>query len=115
MPILTRSCQDWHPAPQSPADADTRHTDPDRVSEALPAGTLVAEVEHVWVQNLRKDLQRLDQPRTGAVEVLISVGQEHAPALYGPQPRPTRLPGQERQVLLGLGKTVTTQIGRAHV
>jgi len=39
----------------------------------LPPPMFMAETEHLRVKDLRHDLERLDDPRPGAVEILIAV------------------------------------------
>src|SRR5260370_18451696 len=42
-----------------------------------PAGVLVAEAKKLRMQNLCENLQGLDDPRAGPVEILIAVGEEN--------------------------------------
>ncbi len=51
----------------------------------LPPGALVPEAEHFRVKQLGKEFKRLNQARTGPVEVLVAVGQVNASGLDGSQ------------------------------
>ena len=57
--------------------------------------------EQFGVQQFGEDLQRLDQSRSGAIEVRRPIAREHLTRANGPQVAPTRLPGQTARLLKG--------------
>ncbi len=54
----------------------------------------MAEVETGGVQDLRQDLEGLDESRAGAVEVLMAVGERHLSRRHGAKSAELGGPGQ---------------------
>lgn len=53
-----------------------------------PARTFVAEMKDIRMNDLRKDLQRLDETRARTIEVLITIGNKHSTIANGIQALP---------------------------
>ena len=53
------------------------------------------EVERVGVEQFSQNFGRLHDSRSGVVEVLVAVGDEHAPGAPGGQLRPLRVGRQD--------------------
>src|SRR5437879_5605314 len=85
------------------------------VSQPLPARALVAEVKCGRMQDLRQDLQRLDQAWPWSVEELIAIEQIDTSLAHRLQLVPTRSPGQERHFLPGAGDVEAARQHQDHV
>ena len=65
-----------------------------RAGVSYPSGLQMPEVERVGVEQFSQNFGRLHDSRSGAVEVLVAVGDEHTPGAHGGQLRPLRPPSR---------------------
>src|SRR5689334_5864876 len=75
-------------------------------SHLLPSCTFMPKMEHLRMQYLRQNFQRLTQARAGAIEILIAVGQVDSPVAHGAEVRPVRLAGEGGQLLPRLRQVI---------
>lgn len=67
------------------------------------------EIELSRVQYFGDDLQRLDDPRSGPVDVLIAVDDRGAARLHGAEPLPARIAGEQLGVLASSSASSTAR------
>src|SRR4051812_20547460 len=81
-----------------PSRAESVH-----IANRDPSLSAMAKGKDFWMQNLRHDFRRFDEPRSRAIEEMMTVDQKNASFPDRPQILPCRIFGKQVQVANSLG------------